>query len=68
MIITDLTIISARINKLIKENFLEIDNKKHYSSTGVHKKQVLAVQKNTFNSLSKFAARIYNLSLLKDKY
>ena len=52
-----------KLNKLIKENFLEIDNKKHYSSTGIHKKQILAVQKNTFNNLSKFAARIYNLTL-----
>ena len=52
-----------KLNKLIKENFLEIDNKKHYSSTGIHKKQILAVQKNTLNNLSKFAARIYNLTL-----
>ena len=52
-----------KLNKLIKENFLEIDNKKHYSSTGTHKKNILAVQKNTFNNLSKFAARIYNLTL-----
>ena len=55
-----------KLNKLIKENFLKIDIKKHYSVTGVHQKKILDVQKNTLNNLSKFAARIYNLSLMKD--
>ena len=52
-----------KLNKLIKENYLKIDNKKHYYSTGVHMKKILAVQRNTFYNLSKFAARIYNLTL-----
>ena len=52
-----------KLNRLIKEGFLKIDSKKHYSSTGVNKKQILDIQKNTFNNLSKFAARIYNLTL-----
>ena len=55
-----------KLNKLIKENFLKIDTKKHYSSTGVHQKEILDVQKNTLNNLSKFTARVYNLSLMKD--
>ena len=56
-----------KLNKLVKEKFLTIDSKKHYSThTGVHKKEILIVQNNTFNNLSKFAARIYNLSLMKD--
>ena len=52
-----------KLNRLTKEGFLKIDSKKHYSSSGVHRKQVLDIQKNTFNNLSKFAARIYNLTL-----
>jgi hypothetical protein len=52
-----------KLGKLIKGNFLKIDSNKHYFSTGTHKKQILAVQKNTFKNLSKFAARIYNLTL-----
>ena len=28
-----------KLNKLIKENFLKIDTKKHYSSTGVYQKK-----------------------------
>jgi len=55
-----------KLDRLIKENFLNIDNKKHYSATGVHAKKILSVQKNTLDNLSKFTARIYNLSLMKD--
>ena len=54
-----------KLNRLLKEKFLNIDNKKHYSSTGIHSKKILYEQKNTFNNLSKFTARIYNLSLMK---
>ena len=56
-----------KLNKLVKEKFLTIDSKKHYSTNkGIHKKKLLLVQNNTFINLSKFAARIYNLSLMKD--
>ena len=56
-----------KLNKLVKANFLEVNSKKHYSTTGAHKKEILEVQKNTFYNLSNFASRIYNLSLMKDK-
>jgi DNA-binding Lrp family transcriptional regulator len=55
-----------KLNKLVKFKFVKIDNKKHYSSTGVHANSILNVQKNTLNNLSKFAARIYNLSLVNN--
>jgi CRP-like cAMP-binding protein len=55
-----------KLNRLLKQKFLTIDNKKHYSSTGVHQKEILNVQKNTFINLSKFTARIYNLNLMKN--
>ena len=56
-----------KLNILVKEKFLSIDIKKHYSTNkGVHKKELLKMQNNTFINLSKFAARIYNLSLMKD--
>jgi predicted transcriptional regulator len=54
-----------KLNKLVEKNFLTMDSKKHYSSTGDHKKRILDVQKNTFYNLSNFASRIYNLSLIK---
>ena len=55
-----------KLNKLIKENFLKIDIKKHYSSTGVYQEEILDVQKNTLKNLSKLTARVYNLNLMKD--
>jgi len=55
-----------KLNKLIKRKFLIMDDKKHYFSSGFHQKKILNVQKNTFNNLAKFTARIYNLSLMKD--
>ncbi|WP_415304400.1 hypothetical protein [Candidatus Pelagibacter sp. Uisw_090] len=59
--------VMRKLNKLVKGKFLTIDSKKHYSTNkGVHKKELLIVQNNTFINLSKFAARIYNLSLMKD--
>ena len=59
--------VTRKLNKLVKEKFLTVDSKKHYSTNrGVHKKKLLLVQNNTFTNLSKFAARIYNLSLMKD--
>jgi hypothetical protein len=55
-----------KLNKLIKENFLKIDTKKHYSSTGVYQEEILNVQKNTLYNLSKLTERVYNLSLMKE--
>jgi CRP-like cAMP-binding protein len=55
-----------KLNKLLKEKFLIIDNKKHYTSTGVHGKKLVEIQKETLNNLSKLASRVYNLSLLKN--
>ena len=55
-----------KLKKLIRENFLKIDIKKHYSSTGVYQKEIMNVQKKTLNNLSKLTARVYNLNLMKD--
>jgi CRP-like cAMP-binding protein len=55
-----------KLNKLVKEKFLTIDSKKHYSTNRtVHQKKLIEVQNNTFINLSKFAERIYNLSLIE---
>jgi len=55
-----------KLKKLVKGKFLTIDSKKHYSTNkGIHQKKLLIVQNNTFINLSKFAARIYNLSLIR---
>jgi len=70
MSISDITSIpratvTRKLNKLIKENFVTIDDKKRYSVSGGHINKITAVQKNTFKNLSLFAERIYNLCLIK---
>ncbi|MDA7769869.1 hypothetical protein N8925_01000 [Candidatus Pelagibacter sp.] len=56
-----------KLNRLVKGKFLTINSKKHYSTNkGIHQKKLLLVQNNTFINLSKFAARIYNLSLINN--
>ena len=57
-----------KLNKLIKEKFLKIDNKKHYLTTGVHKIRLQGIQKNNFINLSNFSARIYNLCTSRNIY
>ena len=52
-----------KLNKLIDENFLLIDEKKQYLTTGVHKEKLIEVQKNNYINLSKFSVRIYNLTI-----
>ena len=55
-----------KLNKLLKEKFLSIDSKKHYTSAGLHVEKLLDVQKEIFNNLSKLASRVYNLTLMKN--
>ena len=52
-----------KLNKLIKLQFLFVDKKKQYLTTGVHREQLIAIQKINFINLSKFASRLYNLSI-----
>ena len=55
-----------KLKKLVEGKFLIMDSKKHYSTNkGIHQKKLLIVQNNTFINLSKFATRIYNLSLIR---
>jgi DNA-binding transcriptional regulator YhcF (GntR family) len=52
-----------KLKMLVKKDFLEIDNKKHYFTTGRHIDKLTSLQKNTFKNLSLFAEFVYNLSL-----
>ena len=54
-----------KLKKLVKENFLAIDKKKHYSVIGFHIDELEVVQKNTFINLTQFAELVYNLCLNK---
>ena len=54
-----------KLKKLVKAKYLAIDEKKHYTNTGINAQKILNIQKNTLNNLSKLASNIYNLSLIK---
>ena len=55
-----------KLKKLVKNNYLKIDDKKHYLTTGEHRSLLTNIQKKNFKSLSKFASVIFNLSLQKN--
>jgi len=59
--------VTRKLNKLIKQKFLSVNIKKQYLTTSEHKKKLIEIQKNNFINLSDFAARIYNLNLIKNK-
>jgi|TARA_B110001452_G_scaffold237475_1_gene217325 DNA-binding Lrp family transcriptional regulator len=52
-----------KLDKLIKLSYLKVDSKKHYLLTGIHAKELKEIQKVNMQNLSKFAARIYNLTI-----
>jgi len=50
-----------KLNRLIKENFLKIDEKKHYTLAGEHKEKLIKVQKGVLKDLSQFCSKVFNL-------
>ena len=51
-----------KLNKLVKSGFLKVDNKKQYLTTNFHAEELKVVQQKNLLNLSKFSARIYNLT------
>ena len=56
-----------KLQKLIKDNLLEIDYKKHYRLTGKFVHGLKPLQKTILIQLSNFSAIVYNLAILKNK-
>ena len=57
--------VSRKLRKLVKDKYLQIDEKKHYSTTGTNAKNILEVQKDILKHLSKLVTSVYNLTLIK---
>ena len=62
-----------KLNSLIKQKYLKINNKKLYTIATEHHKKLYLTQKKNFVSLAEFTSRIFNLFLieqleLKKKY
>ena len=54
-----------KLNRLIKENYLKIDNKKRYTITSVHAKKLIPIHKTVISNLATFSSLIYNLIIVK---
>ena len=54
-----------KLNRLIKENYLKIDNKKHYTITGVHAIKLIPIHKTVISNLATLSSFIYNLIIVK---
>ena len=57
--------VSRKLRKLVKDKYLQIDEKKHYFTTGTNAKNILEVQKDILKHLSKLVTSVYNLTLIK---
>jgi len=56
-----------KLNTLIKQNYLNINNNKLYYLAAKHEKELTLRQKINFNNLSEFIKRIFNLMLVEQK-
>ena len=54
-----------KLNNLLEKKYLKIDEKKHYTTSGVHQKTMLKIQNENLKNLAKFASNIYNLNIYK---
>ena len=58
--------VTRKLEKLVKEKYLKIDKKKHYTVSGFHKKKMILTQKKNFNNISIFIAHVCNLMIFKE--
>ena len=54
-----------KLQKLVKQKYLLIDEKKHYRLLGTFTKIINPIQKNVLIRLSNFSSKIYNLAISK---
>ena len=53
-----------KLKELLKNNYLSIDDKKHYKLTGKFVKELVPVQNIAINQLANFSTKIFNLAIL----
>jgi len=56
-----------KLNILVKKDYLNINNKKHYSIAKTHQKELVLRQKSNFSNLSEFTSRIFNLMAVEQE-
>ena len=55
-----------KLNKLVKNNYLIIDEKKRYRLKATHLKKVMFIHKRGIDSLAHFSALVYNLIIVNE--
>ena len=53
-----------KLNRLVKQNYLSINSKKHYRLTGALVKKLVPLQNKVFIKLGEFSSLIFNLAIL----
>ena len=53
-----------KLNRLVKQNYLSINSKKHYRLTGALVKKLIPLQNKVFIKLGEFSSLIFNLAIL----
>jgi len=53
-----------KLQRLVKENFLTIDNKKHYKLTGNFVSKLVPLQEIVLTKLTNFSTKVFNLAIL----
>ena len=56
-----------KLSLLVKKNYLNINDKKHYTIASKHKKELSLRQKANFICLSEFTSQIFNLMLIEER-
>ena len=56
-----------KLNILLEEKYLVINDNKHYSLANAHQKKLTSIQVINFNLLSKFIASVFKLILIEQK-
>ena len=53
-----------KLSKMIKKNYLFIDNKKHYKLTGYLVQKLVPIQNTVLTNLAGFSTKVFNLTIL----
>lgn len=53
-----------KLSKMVKKNYLSINNKKHYKLTGYLIKELFPIQNTVLANLANFSTKVFNFSIL----
>ncbi len=54
-----------KLKILMKKKYLKINDKKHYSITGIHQEQIILRHKINYSHLAEFTSRVFNFMIIE---